>query len=136
MARGVVAGDATLFTDESFDNASVHNDMCYHPSGAPHAQHAPTGNMVALAEHIHEGLYTDKETRPGASNVKGGSFVLDVDTGVCGSAKKTFEHGFRSLDKHNQGMQAIINADPELGGTFPSVTCSVAVRERALKSHL
>ena len=33
-------------------------------------------------------------------------------------------------------MQAIINADPELGGTFPSVTCSVAVRERALKSHL
>ena len=100
------------------------------------AKHFKGRKMVELAEHIHEGLYTAKEARPGASNVKGGNFVLDLHTGVCESAKKIFEHGFRSLDKHNPGMQAIINADPELGGTFPCVTCSAAVRERALQSHL
>ena len=52
------------------------------------------------------------------------------------SAKQIFEHGFRSLDKHNPGMQAITNTDSDLGGTFPSVTCSAAVRERALQSLL
>jgi hypothetical protein len=33
-------------------------------------------------------------------------------------------------------MQAIINADRELGGTFRSVTCCAAVRKRALQLPL
>jgi len=52
------------------------------------------------------------------------------------SAKQIFEHGFRSQDKHNPGMQAIIDTDSDLGGTFPSVTCSAAVQERAMQSLL
>jgi len=52
------------------------------------------------------------------------------------SAKQIFEHGFRSQDKHNPGMQAIIDTDSDLGGTFLSVTCSAAVQERALQSLL
>ena len=32
-------------------------------------------------------------------------------------------------------MQAIINADAALGGTFPNIICSSEVKKRALKSH-
>ena len=99
------------------------------------AKHSKGRKMVELADHVHEGLYAAQEARPGMSNVKGGCFVLDPVTGVCESAKKIFEHGFHSLDKKNPGMQAIINADAALGGTFPNIICSSEVKERALKSH-
>ena len=59
--------------------------------------------MVELAEHIHEGVYTGKVARPGMSYIKGGNFVLDVDSGECDSARNIFEHGFHSLDTHNPG---------------------------------
>ena len=93
-------------------------------------------NMVQLAEHIHEGLYTAKEARPGASNIKGGNFVLDLETGECESAKKIFQHGFHSLERSNPGLQTIIDDDEALSGTFPNIVCEAKIRDRALRSHL
>jgi hypothetical protein len=93
-------------------------------------------NMVALAEHIHEGLYTDKKARPGASNISGGNFVLDPETVLCESAMKIFQHGFHSLSAQNPGLQTIINADAELSGTFPDIVCTATVSGRALRSQV
>ena len=89
-----------------------------------------------LAEHIHEGMYTDKLARPGRSNIRGGNFVLDPETGKCASAEKIFEHGFHSQDKQNPGLQTLIDADDDLSGTSPNIDCSTEVRDRALKSTL
>ena len=43
LAAAIKRGDIVVFTDQSFSNVNSHSNMSFHPSGAPHAQNAPTG---------------------------------------------------------------------------------------------